>query len=342
MFHKNLVNRENSCFIIAEAGVNHNGELSLAKQLVRAAQEAGADAVKFQMFVPSLLATSRAKTADYQQKNFRQDQDSQVSMISKIALPLEDFIEIKNFAEDLGIEFFATFFDDLSMKEYLSLDVPLAKIPSGEITNTPYLRKVGQSFQNIIVSTGMSRLSEVEHAVEVLTESGDKNLCILHCSTEYPAPYEDVHLKAMNTISQAFGRPVGYSDHTEGIEVSVAAVALGAKVIEKHLTLDRSMAGPDHMASIEPEGFKMMVEAIRNVEQSLGRPQKVIGKSERKNMIPARKSIVAAEDIQAGATFSVSNLTTRRPGDGVSPLFWDNIIGTKAKKSYSKDSRIEF
>jgi N,N'-diacetyllegionaminate synthase len=330
-----------SVFIIAEAGVNHNGSLELAKKLVDKAKEAGADAVKFQTFKTENVVSKNAKKAEYQVENTGSD-ESQYEMIKKLELGFDEFIELKNYCDKKEIMFLSTPFDDESIEFLYSLGLEIFKIPSGEITNLPYLRKIGSLNRKVILSTGMSDLGEIEDALDVLISAGTKkeNITVLHANTEYPTPFEDVNLKAMQTIACAFGVKVGYSDHTLGIEVPIAAVAMGASVIEKHFTLDRNLPGPDHKASLEPNELKAMVEAIRNIEKALGDGIKKPSKSESKNIEIARKSIVAKRDIKRGEKFTEENLTVKRPGNGISPMRWDEIIGKTAVKNYKKDEQI--
>lgn len=326
--------------IIAEAGVNHNGSLKLAKQLIDTAAEAGADIVKFQTFKAEKLVSKFAEKAEYQ-KATTDASASQFSMLKRLELNLDMHKELLNYCESKGIQFLSTPFDIDSAKFLVELGLDLIKVPSGEITNLPYLREVGRLKKRIILSTGMSDLGEIEDALSILRENGTTDITVLHCNTEYPTPLEDVNLLAMNTIKDALKVEVGYSDHTLGIEVPIAAAALGAKVIEKHFTLDKNMAGPDHRASLEPHELKKMVECIRNIEMILGDGIKKPSKSEQKNINIARKSIVASCDIIKGQTFSKYNLTVKRPGDGISPLRWDEVIGRIAKKDFKADELIE-
>ena len=331
----------NKVFIIAEAGVNHNGDMSLAKRLIDVAKEAGADAVKFQTFKAENLVSKSAKKADYQVENTGNN-ESQYEMIKKLELSFDDFIELKKYCDEKEIMFLSTPFDDESIEFLNNLGIEIFKIPSGEITNLPYLKKIGKLRKKVILSTGMADLGEIEDALDVLINSGTKkeNITVLHANTEYPTPFEDVNLKAMQTISCAFDVDVGYSDHTMGIEVPIAAVAMGAKVIEKHFTLDRNLEGPDHRASLEPDELKAMVSAIRNIEKALGNGLKKPSRSEKKNIEVARKSIVAKRDIKKGEKFSEENLTVKRPGNGISPMRWDEIIGKTAQKDYKEDELI--
>ena len=329
--------------IIAEAGVNHNGNIAKAKALIDKGAEAGVDFVKFQTFKAGNLVTKQAKRAAYQDKN-TQDNDSQYEMLKKLELSQKDHQELIDYCAQKGVKFLSTGFDFESLEFLAGLGITIAKIPSGEITNLPYLRKVATLFPEVILSTGMANITEIKDAVKVLTDNGiskDK-ITILHCNTEYPTPMEDVNLKAMLHIQRELGVPVGYSDHTLGIEVPIAAVALGATVIEKHFTLDKTLPGPDHKASLEPEELKAMVMAIRNIEKAIGGSGlKEVSKSEAKNKPIARKSIVATKTIKKGDLFSVENLTIKRPGTGISPMQWDEVIGKTAKKDFEEDDLIE-
>ncbi|EDM23164.1 N-acetylneuraminate synthase [Caminibacter mediatlanticus] len=328
-------------FIIAEAGVNHNGSIELAKKLIDVASEAGADAIKFQTFKAKNLVSKIAKKAKYQVENTGSD-ESQYEMLKKLELGFDEFKELKTYCDKKGIMFLSTPFDDESIEFLDNLGLKIFKIPSGEITNLPYLRKIGKLRKKVILSTGMADLGEIEDALDVLISVGikKKNITVLHANTEYPTPIEDVNLKAMKTIECAFGVDVGYSDHTLGIEVPIAAVAMGAKVIEKHFTLSRDLEGPDHKASLEPDELKEMIKSIRNIEKALGNGIKKPSKSEIKNIKIARKSIVAKRDIKKGEVFSEENLTVKRPGNGISPMRWDEIIGQIALKDYNKDDLI--
>ena len=329
--------------IIAEAGVNHNGNIAKAKALIDKGAEAGVDFVKFQTFKAGNLVTKQAKRAAYQDKN-TQDNDSQYEMLKKLELSQAVHQELIDYCAQKGVQFLSTGFDFESLEFLAGLGITIAKIPSGEITNLPYLRKIATLFPEVILSTGMATITEIKDAVKVLTDNGiskDK-ITILHCNTEYPTPMEDVNLKAMLHIQRELRVPVGYSDHTLGIEVPIAAVALGATVIEKHFTLDKTLPGPDHKASLEPEELKAMVMAIRNIEKAIGGSGlKEVSKSEAKNKPIARKSIVATKTIKKGDLFSVENLTVKRPGTGISPMQWDNVIGKTAKKDFEEDDLIE-
>ena len=330
--------------IIAEAGVNHNGSIELAKQLVDKAVEAGVDYIKFQTFKASKLVTKAAKHAEYQQKNIGKEGDGQYQMLKKLELSPEEHEILIDYCRQLGIKFFSTAFDFDSIEYLHSLNLGLWKIPSGEVTNFPFLKRIAAFNESTILSTGMCDMEDVRAAVNALNKNGlsKENLILLHCNTEYPTPFEDVNLKAMDALRNEFGVEVGYSDHTKGIEVPIAAVALGATVIEKHFTLGRNMEGPDHKASLEPDELKAMVSAIRNIEKAVGGDgTKHISDSERKNIAIARKSIVAACDIKAGETFTEQNLTVKRPGNGISPMKWEEIIGKTAIRDFAEDELIE-
>lgn len=325
--------------IIAEAGVNHNGSMELAKKMVHAAKEAGADYVKFQTFVPKELVSRYAAKADYQ-KETTDAGESQLQMLEKLALREKDFVELKQYCKECGIGFISTPFDLKSMEFLESLDMDFWKIPSGEVTNYPYLEKIGKTGRKVVMSTGMCELSEIREAIQVLEENGTMDITLLHCNTEYPTPFEDVNLRAMEQMKQELGKPIGYSDHTIGIEVPIAAAALGAVVLEKHFTLDKSMEGPDHRASLEPDELKQMVMAVRNIEKCLGDGVKRRTDSEEKNLTVARKSIVAKCPIKKGETFTEENLTVKRPGNGISPMLWKQILFTEAKQDYDTDELI--
>ena len=329
--------------IIAEAGVNHNGDIAKAKALIDKGAEAGVDFVKFQTFKAGNLVTKQAKRAAYQDKN-TQDNDSQYEMLKKLELSQKDHQELIDYCTQKGVKFLSTGFDFESLEFLARLGITIAKVPSGEITNLPYLRKVATLFPEVILSTGMANINEIKDAVKVLTDNGvskDK-ITVLHCNTEYPTPMEDVNLKAMLHIQRELGVPVGYSDHTLGIEVPIAAVALGATVIEKHFTLDKTLPGPDHKASLEPEELKAMVKAIRNIEKAVGGSGiKEVSASEAKNKPIARKSIVASKFIRKGDLLTEENITVKRPGIGISPMQWDEVIGKTAKKDFEEDDLIE-
>ncbi len=329
--------------IIAEAGVNHNGSLELAKQLVDKAVDAGADYIKFQTFKAEKLVTKTARQADYQKKNIGGDNDNQYQMLKKLELSPEDHLALIDYCCQRNIQFFSTAFDLDSIELLNDLHLGMWKIPSGEITNYPYIKKIAQQNGNVILSTGMSTYEDIQNAIDVLLKWGKTKdqITILHCNTEYPTPFEDVNLRAMQTIKERFGTQVGYSDHTRGIEVPIAAVALGAMVIEKHFTLDRNMPGPDHKASLEPDELKAMVSAIRNIEKALGSAEKKISDSERKNIAIARKSIVAATNIKKGEVLTEENITVKRPGTGISPMRWEEVLWTTAIRDFQEDELIE-
>ena len=328
--------------IIAEAGVNHNGSIEMAKRLIEKAADAGVDYVKFQTFKSEKLVSRHATKAEYQKAN-TDGEDSQLKMLQQLELSHSDHLQLIEHCNHCGVKFLSTAFDLDSIDFLASLNLDLWKIPSGEITNLPYLRRIAQKGGKVIMSTGMCTIEDIEMAVNVLISNGTprENITLLHCNTEYPTPWGDVNLRAMHDIAQRLNLPVGYSDHTQGIEVPIAAVALGATVIEKHFTLDNNLPGPDHKASLEPHALKAMVEAIRHIELSLGNGVKEISESERKNIAIARKSIVAATHISAGEIFTEENLTVKRPGGGISPMHWDEIIGTPATRNYLPDEMIE-
>ena len=329
--------------IIAEAGVNHNGSIDIAKQLVDKAADAGADIIKFQTFKSEKLVSKSAQQAEYQKRNIGARSDnSQLSMLKKLELSEQNHIELMAHCKEKNIKFFSTAFDLDSIDYLHSLNLGLWKIPSGEVTNYPFLKRIAAFNEKTILSTGMCDMQDVRAAVDALYKNGlsKENLTLLHCNTEYPTPFEDVNLRAMDALRKEFGVEVGYSDHTKGIEVPIAAVALGATVIEKHFTLDRNMEGPDHKASLEPDELKAMVTAIRHIEQALGDGYKKISNSERRNIAIARKSIVAAYHIKKGEPLTEQNITVKRPGTGISPMHWEEVIGTIAIKDYEKDELI--
>lgn len=330
----------NRIFIIAEAGVNHNGDIETAKKLVDAAVEARADAVKFQTFKTENLVCRNAMKAAYQMET-TDAEESQFAMLKKLELTPDMHEELMDYCREKKIMFLSTPFDVDSLHYLVERGVELIKLPSGEITNYPLLREAAKTGKKIILSTGMSTMNEVRSAMEVLKDNGCTDITVLHCNTEYPTPYADVNLTAMQTIRKETGAAVGYSDHTPGIEIPIAAAALGAKVIEKHFTLDRNMEGPDHKASLEPEELAQMVKAIRHIEAALGEGDKEPSQSERKNMAVARKSIVAGHDIKEGEIFTEENLTTKRPGTGLSPMLWNQVMGRKAKRDFLADEMIE-
>lgn len=330
-----------SVFIIAEAGVNHNGSLDLAKKLVDAAKNAGADCVKFQTFISEKLVSKNAVKAEYQ-KLTTDFKETQLDMLKKLELSFGDFVELNEYCKSKNIEFMSTAFDLESIDFLESIGIKTWKIPSGDITNLPYLIKIAKLKKPVILSTGISYLEDIYNAIKALKGNGVEELTILHCTTEYPTPFEDVNLRAMLTIKEEFNFDIGYSDHTKGIEVPIAAVALGAKVIEKHFTLDRNMEGPDHKASLEPNELKAMVDAIRNIEKSLGDGIKQPARSELKNLSIARKSIIAKRNIKAGELFTEDNLIVKRPGNGISPMRWFDILGAKATKDFDEDELIKY
>ena len=334
----------NKTIIIAEAGVNHNGSLDLAKQLVKKAFEAGVDYVKFQTFKSEKVVSKNAKKADYQIENTGKEEESQLEMVKKLELSYEDHQVLLDYCNKLGIKFFSTAFDFDSIEYLHSMNLGLWKVPSGEVTNYPFLKRIAAYNEKTILSTGMCDMQDVRNAVDALYKNGlsKEKLILLHCNTEYPTPFEDVNLKAMDALRKEFGVEVGYSDHTKGIEVPIAAVALGATVIEKHFTLDRTLPGPDHKASLEPDELKAMVSAIRNIEKAIGGDgTKHVSDSERKNIDIARKSIIAACDIKKGELLTEKNLTVKRPGTGISPMRWEEVIGTKAIRDFAEDEIIE-
>lgn len=332
----------NKTFIIAEAGVNHNGSVKIAKKLIDAARDCGADAVKFQTFIAEKLVSVNAEKTAYQKETTNAD-ETQFKMIKRLELGVMAHKELIDYCYKKGIMFLSSPFDLKSIDLLVELGLEIIKIPSGEIINLPYLKKIGKLKKSIIISTGMADLGETEDALDMLISSGtgkDK-ITVLHCNTEYPTPYEDVNLNAMITIKKAFGVKVGYSDHTLGIEIPIAAVALGAEVIEKHFTLDKNMEGPDHKASLEPKEFQAMVEAIRKIEKSLGNGIKKPSRSESKNISVVRKSIIATKPIKKGEIFSDENIGVKRPGNGISPMLWNMVIGKIAKKDFNIDELIE-
>lgn len=329
-----------SVFVIAEAGVNHNGNLELAKKLVDAAKDAGADCVKFQTFISKNIVSRKASKADYQ-KLLTDPVETQYDMLKKLELSHDEFKELYEYCNLKRIEFMSTAFDLESIEFLESLEISKWKIPSGDITNLPYLVRIARIHKPIILSTGMCTLDEIRTVINILKDNNAGDLTVLHCTTEYPTPFKDVNLKAMISIRDEFDVKVGYSDHTEGIEVPIAAVALGATVIEKHITLDRNMEGPDHKASIEPKDFKAMVDSIRHIEQAIGDGTKIPVESEKKNIVPARKSIVAAKSIKSGDIFTEDNITVKRPGNGISPMNWYDVLGKKAPRDFDEEELIE-
>lgn len=326
--------------IIAEAGVNHNGDLSLAKKMVNVAKHAGADYIKFQTFKPESLVSKHAGKAEYQKKSATEN-ETQLQMLQKLSLTNDNFIEIKKHCDASGIGFISTPFDLDSIVFLENFNMDFWKIPSGEITNLPYLETLAKTGRKVIMSTGMCNMNEILDAIELLENNGTKEIVLLQCNTQYPTPFQDVNLSAMNSIAQVTHKKVGYSDHTPGIEISIAAVAMGATVIEKHFTLDKNMPGPDHKASLEPGELKALVSAVRNVEKAIGNGKKEMSLSETENRAVARKSIVAQKKIKAGEAFTVDNITTKRPGTGISPMKWHDVIGKIAVRDFMEDELIE-
>ncbi len=325
--------------IIAEAGVNHNGDINIAKKLVDEAKQCGVDIVKFQTFNPKKLASKHATMAEYQKENLGIDK-SQEEMLSELTLRKEEYIELSDYCKSVGIKFLSTPFEIESI-HFLNDLQDIWKIPSGEITNYPYLVEIAKTGKDVIMSTGMSTLEEVDEALDVLRMNGSGDVTLLHCTTNYPTPMKDVNLKAMLTLEGHCKCKVGYSDHTKGVEVAIAAVAMGAEVIEKHFTLDRDMEGPDHKASLEPDELKNMVDAIRNIEKALGDGKKMPSETEKANIPIVRKSIIASKHIKKGEMLTEENLTTKRPGTGISPMKWNKVIGSKAIRDFKEDELIE-
>ena len=327
-------------YIIAEAGDNHNGDFNTALKLVDVAKRAGADCVKFQTFVTEEIISKYAEMAEYQKKKTGKE-ESQFEMVKRLELSFDEFRKIKEYCDRVGIQFLSTPFDLKSVDFLNELGVPFFKIPSGEITNYPYLIKIAHTGKPVVMSTGMCEPDEILAAINVLEKNGSGEITLLHCNTEYPTPLKDVNLYAMRTMKKMFGKKVGYSDHTKGIEVPVAAVALGACVIEKHFTLDKNMPGPDHKASLEPDELGRMVKNIRNIEIALGDGVKRVSESERKNIAIARKSIVARRNIQEGEILTEENLAVKRPGTGINPMQWMEVLGTRAVRDFKEDELIE-
>lgn len=328
-----------SVYIIAEAGVNHNGSVELAKKLIDAAVDAGVDCVKFQTFKAESMSSKKAKQAEYQKKNIGKE-ESQLDMLKKLELSYDDFRGLQEYCSEKNIDFLSTPFENESIDFLDGLGMKFWKIPSGEVTNLPYLEKIARTGKPVVLSTGMCTIDEISECIDLLRKNGAGDLSVLHCTTQYPTPFEDVNLNVMKTLSERFKVPVGYSDHTKGIEVPVAAVAMGAKIIEKHFTLDRNMEGPDHKASLEPDELKAMVSAIRNIEKALGSAEKKPAKSEIANIAVARKSIVAKKAIKKGEVFTQDNITAKRPGSGISPMKWYEVIGNRAVKDFEEDELI--
>lgn len=326
--------------IIAEAGVNHNGSIETAKKMIDCAANAGVDYIKFQTFSAEKLVCKDAKQAAYQKKNINSSDDTQLSMLKKLELNYEAHLELSDYCRSRYIPFLSTPFDIESIMMLQKINVPFWKIPSGEITNYPYLVKLGETKKPVVLSTGMSTIDDIRNAISVLRYNGTPDIALLHCNTQYPTPFKDVNLNAMITLKNEFNVRVGYSDHTLGIEVPIAAVALGAEIIEKHFTLSRDMEGPDHKASLEPDELVEMVNSIRNIEAALGNPDKMPTESEIENMKIARKSIVAKCHIKKGEIFTEYNLTTKRPGNGISPMRWNEVIGKISDKDFREDELI--
>lgn len=326
--------------IIAEAGVNHNGDFDLALKLADEAKAAGADIVKYQTFQPEALVSRHASKASYQ-KETTGAEESQLEMLKKLAFSPEEYRSIKAYCDKIGITFLSTPFELESVAFLSELEMPFWKIPSGEVTNLPYLLAIARTKKPVVMSTGMCELDEIQTAMDVLKSNGTPNITLLHCNTEYPTPYEDVNLRAMETMRERFGVEVGYSDHTPGIEVPIAAAALEASVIEKHFTLDRNMKGPDHKASLNPDELAAMVKAIRHIEEAMGSGEKIVSSSERKNVAIVRKSIVARRALQKGDLLSEENLTIKRPAGGVTPMRWFEALGTRAVRDFGEDEPIE-
>lgn len=327
-------------FIIAEAGVNHNGDMKIAKRLIDVAVESKADAVKFQTFISEKCICFGADKANYQKQTVGET-GSQLDMVKKLELSFDNFRELKEYCGKKNIIFLSTAFDIDSAKFLYEIGLEIFKIPSGEITNYPLLKTIGQFQKKVIMSTGMSELFEIENAIRVLKQYGTEDISLLHCNTQYPTPVEDVNLRAMQQLENQFHLPIGYSDHTLGIEVPIAAVALGATIIEKHFTLDKNMEGPDHRASLEADELSKMVQSIRNIQMALGSGEKRVTDSEKENLSVVRKSIVASTYIREGDIFTERNITVKRPGNGICPMRWNEILGQKANKDYKMDELIE-
>ena len=326
--------------VIEEAGVNHNGSFELAKKMVDAAKEAGVDYVKFQTFNPQKLVSKYAEKAKYQKETTGSD-ETQLHMLQKLTLTEDNFLSLRDYCKEVGIGFISTPFDLDSIAFLETFDMDFWKVPSGEVTNLPYLEAIARTKRKVVMSTGMCDMNEIQDAMEVLKKNGTTEITLLHCNTQYPTPYEHVNLSAMSTIKDTLHKEVGYSDHTQGIEVPIAAVAMGATVIEKHFTLDKNMEGPDHKASLDPTELKQMVSAIRNIEKAIGNGLKEPSSSELTNKAVARKSIVASREIKQGEILSEYNLTTKRPGTGISPMKWYEVIGKAAARDFSEDEIIE-
>lgn len=328
-----------SVYIIAEAGVNHNGRFDLACNLVDAAKAAGADCIKFQTFKTTNLVSNSSQKAEYQRR--LTGEGSQVELLKSLELSFDTFLKLKAYCDQQEICFLSSPFDIESIAFLDSFNMPFWKIPSGEITNYPYLVSIAKTGKPVVMSTGMCDMAEIEAAINVLREHGTRDVKLLHCNTEYPTPFQDVNLKAMQTLKETFRLDVGYSDHTAGIEIPIAAVALGATIIEKHFTLDKNMYGPDHKASLDPNELSMMVSSIRHIEKAMGNGNKIPSESEKKNIALVRKSIIAKESIKKGEVLTENNITVKRPGTGINPMMWPKVIGTYAVRDYQKDELIE-
>lgn len=335
---------KNKIIIIAEAGVNHNGSIDLAKKLIDVAAESGAEFIKFQTFKTELNVSKIAEKADYQKKNTQNEKESQFEMVKKLELTFENFKELKTYCAEKGIGFLSTGFDSPSIDFLDELGLSFFKVPSGEIINKPYLQHIASKKKPVIISTGMANMGEIEGAIQIFLDAGlsRQHITVLHCTTEYPTPIEEVNLKAMLSIGEAFKVKIGYSDHTQGIEIPIAAAALGAAVIEKHFTLDRNMEGPDHKASLEPLELKAMVLAIRNIEAALGNGIKKPSASEIKNMVVARKSIHYAEDLEAGTRIDLKHLVIKRPGNGISPMLFELVLGKTLFYKVRQDEMVKW
>lgn len=332
---------KNRVLIIAEIGVNHNGCADMAKKMIDIAAGSGVDVVKFQTGIPELVMSKHAKKAEYQVQTTGNRGEGQLGMAKKLELPMSAFADFKEYAEKKGVQFMSAPFELESIKLLDRIGMNTWKIPSGEITNLPYLIAISKTHKPVILSTGMSTMEEIQTALKILKKHGSGEISLLHCNTQYPTPYEDINLLAMKTMQKKTGLPVGYSDHSIGIEVPIAAVALGAPIIEKHFTLNRSLPGPDHKASIEPDELRQMVASIRHIEAALGSAEKAVTTSERPNIAIARKSIVASQNIKKGELFTEDNITTKRPGNGVSPMRWFEVLGTTAIRDFEEDELIE-
>ena len=336
----NMKNKNNKVFIIAEAGVNHNGSLLVAKKLIKVASKIGADAIKFQTFITEEEITKKAPLAKYQKSDSKYS--NQFDLFKKLELSQADHKNLKRFCKKNNLEYMSSAFDIKSLRFLKNINLKRFKIPSGEINNYPYLREIGSYGKEIILSTGMSKMSEIDQAINLIKKSGTNinKIKILHCHTDYPTKPKDVNLLAIKSLQKKYGNKIGYSDHTMGVEISIAAVALGSVIVEKHLTLDKRMKGPDHKSSIEPKEFELMVKSIRNLEKAMGDGKKLPTKNELKNLKIVRKSIVAKDNIKKGEVFSEKNITTKRPALGINPMNWKKILGKKAKKNFYEDDFI--